>query len=345
MTPTRDSPSANLRRRGLEIVERAVRRLRDTARLVPACRTTRPSPGSSRSHVTTSGRRWRRCTASRRPFRRRCELAPPADRYVEMIEAASKQIAELLDELSLAARIEGGRYDPRRARGGHARARAGGGGAARCGSRPRLGRGARSCTPTSSRSTAACPRSCRRRFGTAASTRSTSSCAGKEIRRLAGDGLVGEGRARAGPARPRRGGGGARARRRSAGRSSVSGETLTMQLAIAARARRARGRCGSAPRTARARRRRSSRRPPAPACRRRAAASSSPGPPQRWQTACSLSTSSARQSSSGIAPNGQAAEVLIEAGRDDARAALDERSMTSTISGAKNCTSSMPTAS
>ncbi len=40
------------------------------------------------------------------------ELAPPADRYVEMIEAASKQIAELLDELSVAARIEGGRYDP-----------------------------------------------------------------------------------------------------------------------------------------------------------------------------------------------------------------------------------------
>ena len=39
-------------------------------------------------------------------------LEPPNDRYVEMIEAASKQIAELLDELSLAARIEGGRYDP-----------------------------------------------------------------------------------------------------------------------------------------------------------------------------------------------------------------------------------------
>jgi hypothetical protein len=29
-----------------------------------------------------------------------------------MIDAASRQIAELLDELSLAARIEGGRYDP-----------------------------------------------------------------------------------------------------------------------------------------------------------------------------------------------------------------------------------------
>jgi signal transduction histidine kinase len=39
-------------------------------------------------------------------------LEPPADRYVEMISAASAQMAELLDELSLAARIEGGRYDP-----------------------------------------------------------------------------------------------------------------------------------------------------------------------------------------------------------------------------------------
>jgi signal transduction histidine kinase len=31
---------------------------------------------------------------------------------MEMIEAASEQLAELLDELGLAARIEGGRYDP-----------------------------------------------------------------------------------------------------------------------------------------------------------------------------------------------------------------------------------------
>jgi signal transduction histidine kinase len=39
-------------------------------------------------------------------------LEPPSDRYVEMIEAASSQILELLEELSLAARIEAGRYDP-----------------------------------------------------------------------------------------------------------------------------------------------------------------------------------------------------------------------------------------
>jgi signal transduction histidine kinase len=39
-------------------------------------------------------------------------LEPPADRYVEMINAASAQLAELIEELSLAARIEADRYDP-----------------------------------------------------------------------------------------------------------------------------------------------------------------------------------------------------------------------------------------
>lgn len=40
------------------------------------------------------------------------ELDEPKQRYVEMINAASRQLAELLDELGLAARIEGGRYEP-----------------------------------------------------------------------------------------------------------------------------------------------------------------------------------------------------------------------------------------
>lgn len=40
------------------------------------------------------------------------ELEDPAARYVAMIEAASDQMAELLDELGLAARIEDGRYTP-----------------------------------------------------------------------------------------------------------------------------------------------------------------------------------------------------------------------------------------
>ena len=44
----------------------------------------------------------------------RVELEDPAPRYVEMIDAASTQLAELLDELSLVARIEGGTYDPPR---------------------------------------------------------------------------------------------------------------------------------------------------------------------------------------------------------------------------------------
>lgn len=39
-------------------------------------------------------------------------LEQPKDRYVEMIDAAARQLAELLDELSLAARIEAGRYEP-----------------------------------------------------------------------------------------------------------------------------------------------------------------------------------------------------------------------------------------
>ena len=47
-----------------------------------------------------------------RTISRTGELQEPQSRYVEMIEAASGQLAELLEELSLAARIEGGRYDP-----------------------------------------------------------------------------------------------------------------------------------------------------------------------------------------------------------------------------------------
>lgn len=39
-------------------------------------------------------------------------LEPPADRYVEMMIAASGELAELVDLLGLVARIEGKRYDP-----------------------------------------------------------------------------------------------------------------------------------------------------------------------------------------------------------------------------------------
>ena len=41
----------------------------------------------------------------------RVDLSDPAPRYVEMIEAASAQMSELLDELALAARIEAGDYE------------------------------------------------------------------------------------------------------------------------------------------------------------------------------------------------------------------------------------------
>jgi signal transduction histidine kinase len=39
-------------------------------------------------------------------------LEEPAGRYVGMIQAASEQMAELLDDLGLVARIEAGRYQP-----------------------------------------------------------------------------------------------------------------------------------------------------------------------------------------------------------------------------------------
>jgi two-component system phosphate regulon sensor histidine kinase PhoR len=40
------------------------------------------------------------------------QLEDPASRYIEMIGAASGQIGDLVDELSLGARIEAGRYEP-----------------------------------------------------------------------------------------------------------------------------------------------------------------------------------------------------------------------------------------
>jgi signal transduction histidine kinase len=40
------------------------------------------------------------------------DLGEPKQRYMEMIDAAARQLAELLDELGTAARIESGRYEP-----------------------------------------------------------------------------------------------------------------------------------------------------------------------------------------------------------------------------------------
>jgi signal transduction histidine kinase len=43
---------------------------------------------------------------------RQTDIGQPADRYVEMIQAASGQLADILDDLGLATRIEAGRYAP-----------------------------------------------------------------------------------------------------------------------------------------------------------------------------------------------------------------------------------------
>jgi signal transduction histidine kinase len=40
------------------------------------------------------------------------DLGEPRQRYMEMIDSAALQLAELLDELGVAARIESGRYEP-----------------------------------------------------------------------------------------------------------------------------------------------------------------------------------------------------------------------------------------
>jgi signal transduction histidine kinase len=47
-----------------------------------------------------------------RTLQRLDDLEPPADRYVEMIGAATDQLAELLDFLSIAARIQDERFEP-----------------------------------------------------------------------------------------------------------------------------------------------------------------------------------------------------------------------------------------
>jgi len=44
----------------------------------------------------------------------RTELGEPSDRYIEMIQAASGELGELLDELTLVARIQAGRFEASR---------------------------------------------------------------------------------------------------------------------------------------------------------------------------------------------------------------------------------------
>jgi signal transduction histidine kinase len=82
---------------------------------VSACSVAHPDPSFSRL-VSLATHDLRTPLATIHGFAqtlvRMGELGEPKQRYVEMIDAASRQLGELLDELSVAARIEGGRYEP-----------------------------------------------------------------------------------------------------------------------------------------------------------------------------------------------------------------------------------------
>jgi signal transduction histidine kinase len=49
-----------------------------------------------------------------RTLTRMDDIGDPASKYIDMIDQASSQLGELLDELALVARIESGRYEPAR---------------------------------------------------------------------------------------------------------------------------------------------------------------------------------------------------------------------------------------
>src|SRR5438876_814459 len=70
------------------------------------------TPARDRPIRTSGADACRSSSSSRDSLVRMAELEAPNDRYVEMIATAASQLAELLDELGLAARIEGNRYEP-----------------------------------------------------------------------------------------------------------------------------------------------------------------------------------------------------------------------------------------
>ncbi len=69
------------------------------------------------------------------------------------------------------------------------------------------------------------------------------------------------------------------------------------------------------------------------------------GPPQRWQTASSLSTNSATQSRVGIEPNGRPRKSWARPAAMTRAPPSTSAAIASTIPSSKNCTSSIPTAS
>src|SRR2546421_373363 len=107
-TPVTPARERSRRTSGAEAWTSSVRRIRDSmsagqdtsfARLVSlACHDLRTPLATVHGFARTIARTG--------------DLEEPASRYLEMIEAASGQLAELLDELSLASRIEARRYDP-----------------------------------------------------------------------------------------------------------------------------------------------------------------------------------------------------------------------------------------
>ena len=105
----------NLRRGRLEIV-REGRCAPSMLRTVPGgiqVTDDTTSRSSSAWRATTCARRSRPSTGSRGRSPGRTGSTRRWPSYSEMIEPSSEQLTELLDELSLAARIEGGRYDPK----------------------------------------------------------------------------------------------------------------------------------------------------------------------------------------------------------------------------------------
>lgn len=106
VTPTRESP---IRTSGAEAWRSSVRRLRGSPMAAP-------EDTSFARLVSLACHDLRTPLATAHGFARTLirvgDLDPPRDRYVEIISQASAQLAELLDLLSLAARIQAGRYEP-----------------------------------------------------------------------------------------------------------------------------------------------------------------------------------------------------------------------------------------
>ena len=113
-TPARESPSGTSDGAACRSGVRSCRGSSTPPTLpTPSCPKTHSSPGSSCSRATTCARRWRPSHGFAHTLARMRGISTrrvPATS--SMINAASTQLAELIDELSVAARLVGDRYDP-----------------------------------------------------------------------------------------------------------------------------------------------------------------------------------------------------------------------------------------